>query len=121
MLKNKLTPTYAKIKIKDTNKAATKTKEQSQTLRIKNELKYFQIKKSEINNNLYYLQNDGVKIYGKNWPIIKNQIHEQIKHIINKKYNTINTRIERMKKTRTIVNQDSQDDDNKQDNKITNQ
>ena len=34
-LKHKLTPTYAEIKIKDTNKAATKTKEQSQTLRIK--------------------------------------------------------------------------------------
>ena len=46
-LKHKLTPTYAKIKIKDTNKAATKTKEQSQTQRIKNELKYLQIKKSE--------------------------------------------------------------------------
>ena len=44
-LKHKLTPIYAKIKIKDTNKAATKTKEQSQTLRIKNELKYLQIKK----------------------------------------------------------------------------
>ena len=41
------TSTYAKIKIKDTNKATTKTKEQSQTLRIKNELKYLQIKKSE--------------------------------------------------------------------------
>ena len=27
-LKHKLTPTYAKIKIKDTNKAVTKTKEQ---------------------------------------------------------------------------------------------
>ena len=64
-LKHKLTPTYAKIKIQDTNKAATKTKEQSQTLRIKNELKYLQIKKSEMNNNLYYLQNDGVEIYGK--------------------------------------------------------
>ena len=38
-LKHKLTPTYAKIKIK----AATKTKEQS--LRIQNELKY-----------LYFLQ-----------------------------------------------------------------
>ena len=75
---------YAKVKIKDTNKAATKTKEQSQTLRIKNELKYLQIKKSGINNNLYYLQNDGVKIYGENWPIIENQIHGQIKHIINK-------------------------------------
>ena len=71
-LKHKLTPTYAKIKIKDTNKAATKTKEQPQTLRIKNELKYLQIKKSGINNNLYYLQNDGVKIYGGNWPIIEN-------------------------------------------------
>ena len=35
-LKHNLTPTYAKIKIKDANKAATKTKEQSQTLRIKN-------------------------------------------------------------------------------------
>ena len=34
-MKHKLTPTYAKIKIKDTNKAATKTKEQSQTLRVK--------------------------------------------------------------------------------------
>ena len=33
-LKHKSTPTYAKIKIKDTNKATTKTKEQSQTLRI---------------------------------------------------------------------------------------
>ena len=43
-LKHKLTPTYAKIKIKVTNKAATKTKEQSKTLRIKNELKYLQIK-----------------------------------------------------------------------------
>ena len=63
-MKHELTPTYAKIKIEDTNKAATKTKEQSQSLRIKNELKYLQIKKSEINNNLYYLQNDGVKIYG---------------------------------------------------------
>ena len=51
-LENKLTPTYAKIKIKNTNKAATKTKEQSQTLRIKNELKYLQIKKSEINKQL---------------------------------------------------------------------
>ena len=117
-MKHKLTPAYAKIKIK-TNKAAPKTKEQSQTLRIKNELKCLQIKKSEINNNLYYLQNDGVKIYGKNWPIIENQIHEQIKHIINYKYNTINAKIERMKKTRTKVNQDRQHD-NKQDNKITN-
>ena len=89
-MKLKLTPTYAKNKIKDTNKAATKTIEQSQTLKIENELKYLQIKKSGINNILYYLQKDGVKIYGKNWPIIENQIHEQIKHIINKKYNTIN-------------------------------
>ena len=47
---------------------------------------------------LYYLQNDGVKIYGKNWSIIENQIQQQIKHIINKKYNTINAKIERMKK-----------------------
>ena len=38
-LKHKLTLTYAKIKIKDTNKAATKTKEQSQTLRIKKWIK----------------------------------------------------------------------------------
>ena len=28
---------------------------------------------------------------GKNWPIIENQIYEQIKHI-NKKYNTINVK-----------------------------
>ena len=62
---------------------------QSQRLRIKNELKYLQIKISEINNNLYYLQNDGVKIYGENWPIIENQI----KHIISQKYNTINAKI----------------------------
>ena len=81
-LKHKLTPTYAKIKIKDTNKAATETKEQSQTLRIKHELKYLQIKKSEIEH-----QNDVIKICWKNWSIIENQIHEQIKHIINK--NTI--------------------------------
>ena len=79
--KHRLTPTYLKIKIKDTNKAATKTKGQSQTLRIKNELHYLEIKESGINN---YLQNDGVKIYGKNWPIIEKQIHEQIKHKINK-------------------------------------
>ena len=52
--------------------------------------------------------------------MVKSQIHEQIKHIINKKYNTINAKIERMKKTRTIVNHDRQHDDNKQDNKITN-
>ena len=36
------------FKIKDTNKAATKTKEQSQTLRIKNELKYLQMILTEI-------------------------------------------------------------------------
>ena len=70
-LKHKLTPTYAKIKIKDTNKAATKTNQQLQTLRIKNKLKCLQMKKSGIYNNLYYLQNDEVKIYGKIWPIIK--------------------------------------------------
>ena len=29
---------------------------------------------------------------------IENQIHEKIKHIINKKYNTINAKIKRMKK-----------------------
>ena len=85
MLEIQINTKICKTKIKDTNKAATKTKEQSQTLRIKNELKYLQIKKSEINNNLYYLQKDGVKIYGKNWQIIENQIHEQIKYIINKK------------------------------------
>ena len=43
-----------------------------------------------------------------------------VKHIINKKYNTINAKIERIKKTRTIVNQEKQHDDNKQVNKITN-
>ena len=32
------------------------------------------------------------------------------KHIINKKYNTINAKIERMKTTRTIINQDRQHD-----------
>ena len=84
-----------KSKLKIQIRQPQKKKKQSQTLRIKNELKYLQIKKSEINNNLYYLQNDGVKIYGKNWPIIENQIHEQIKHIINKKYNIINAKIER--------------------------
>ena len=67
--------------------------------------------KSGINNNLYHLQNDGVKIYGENWPIIENQIHEQIKHIVNKKYSTINARIERKKNTRTMVNQDRQHDE----------
>ena len=56
---------YEKLKIEDINKVATITKEQSQTLRIKNELKYLQIKKSGIKNYLYYLQNDGVTIYGK--------------------------------------------------------
>ena len=35
-LKYTLTPTYAKIKIKDINKATTKAKEQSETQRIKN-------------------------------------------------------------------------------------
>ena len=38
-LKHKLTPTNAKIKIKDTNKAATKIKQQSQTLRINKKIK----------------------------------------------------------------------------------
>ena len=42
-------------------------------------------------NNLHYLQNDGVKIYGKNWPMIENQISEQIKHTINKKNHEIKT------------------------------
>ena len=41
---------------------------------------------------------------------------KKIKHIITKKYNTINAKIEIMKKTRTIVNQDRQHDDNKQTN-----
>ena len=48
-----------------------------------------------------------------NSPIIENQIHEQIKHVINKKYSTINVKIESMKKARTIVNQDWQHNDNK--------
>ena len=50
-LKHKWTLTYAKMKIKDTNKAATKPKEQPQTLRIENELKYLQIKKVEQTTN----------------------------------------------------------------------
>ena len=64
--------------LKDTNKVATKTKEWSQTLRRKNELKCLQIK---WNKQQPILPSE-------RWPIIENQIHEQIKHIINKK-NTI--------------------------------
>ena len=97
-LKHKLTPTYAKNKIKDTNKAATETKELSQTLRVKNELKFLQIKKNGINNNLYYLQDDGVKVYGKHWPIIENKINEQIMNIINKKWQYYQRKNRKMKK-----------------------
>ena len=87
-------------------------------MKIRNKENKIRNKENWNKNNLYYLQNDGVKIYRKNWPIIENQIHEQIKYIINKKYNTINAKIERMKKTKTIVNQGRQHDDNKQDKKI---
>ena len=68
-MKHKLTPTYANIKIKDTNKAATKTKQVTNS-KNKKRIKILP-NKEKWNKQPIYLQNNGVKIYGKNWPIIE--------------------------------------------------
>ena len=86
----KVIPKYATIKMKNTSKAAIKTKQEAESIRIKNEIKSLQIKKNIVSKNLYILYNDAVKQYGKNWIIIENQIHNKIKPIMDLKYNTNN-------------------------------
>ena len=48
--------------------------------------------KNNISRNLYFLYNDAVDIYGRNWAIIENQLHSKSKPAmeLNYSYNTIN-------------------------------
>ena len=92
-VRNKITPRYINIKIRTNNKTARKTKEFAEQFWIKNEIKSLHKKKEHTNKMLYYNYIQAAMIFGHNWYIIENQIHNKLKRIIDKKYNTINKKL----------------------------
>jgi hypothetical protein len=77
-LNKKLVPNYARIKLYINNEAPAKTQTQTQTLRIKNEIKFLYRKKQQINEQLYHTHIHNANIWKQAWDNIEQAINDKL-------------------------------------------
>jgi len=99
-LNKNIIPTYAKIKIniKNSSTAATKTKEKAQKMRLKEEIKFLYKKKEHLNGTLYKSNLEAAHEWGNVWPLIQEHLNYKINIIMDKKYKTLNNKIQNLDK-----------------------
>jgi hypothetical protein len=101
-LEQKLVPKYAYTKSKEHNRYATKRlQNQIHILKIKNELKFWYMKKQHLNKTLYKLQLKNSNEWKSLGDTISQSIDKKLELKMSKKYSTLNKKLKKLKETQT--------------------
>jgi primosomal protein N' len=100
-LAKNLIPNYAHIKIPTTSQAAHTTQEKISSIRIKEEMFFTHEKRKT--QQLLKMHLQAAQEWGNYWNIICNVIHESINKVMNKKYKTINQKLNKLEHTQPLT------------------
>jgi hypothetical protein len=81
--------------------ASYDTQDKIHSVRIKEEITFLHLKKDKLNKQLYYAHLKATQEWGKSWHITRNSIHDSINNEMDRKYNTINHKLNKLGKTQT--------------------
>ena len=95
-LVKQITPTYVNIRVANTSPAALVTTKKAQTIRIKDEIKFLHMKKEKLNKELYNTHLRAAQEWGNTWHIIQESILESINKEMQKKYKTLEEKLEKL-------------------------
>jgi hypothetical protein len=70
-------------------------------MRIKDEIRFLQKKKQQLNNELYKIHLKAAQEWGSTWYIIQDSIIDSTNHEIESKYRTIDKKIKKLSKVQT--------------------
>jgi hypothetical protein len=98
-LTHKITPNYAKIRIRTANhsEAAKRTQVLAQHKRVKYEIDMLYKKKARLNKILYKLHINNANNWGNTWHIIYVNINNTMIDHMNEKYRTLNDKLHHLK------------------------
>jgi hypothetical protein len=99
-LAKNIIPKYANIKVPATSKAAH-TQKKVRLFGIKDEIKLLYMKKGQLNKKLYQAHLKVAQEWGNTWHIIRNSVHESINKEIDKKYNNIKQKLNKLERKQT--------------------
>jgi hypothetical protein len=102
-LLKRLIPKFARIKIAGNSPAKRSTKLKTQTIRIKEEIKFLYMKKPQLNRKLYYLHLHLANTWGNTWHYIQDTSEAKLNRLINKKYERLNTKLLRLSQEQTKI------------------
>ena len=97
----KLIPNYANIKITYTSPVSQVTLKKVHIIRIKDEIKFLYKKKQKMNRDLCYIHLKAAQEWGNMWYTILDSVHDTINQESEKKYRTVNTKLNQLSKTQT--------------------
>jgi hypothetical protein len=100
-LLRRLIPKFARIKIPGNSPAETSTKLKTQTIRIKEEIKFLYVKKQQLNRNLYYLHLHLANTWENTWHYIRDKTEAKLNRLINRKCERLNTKLLRLSQEQT--------------------
>jgi len=95
-LVKKIVPNYVNVKIANTSPAALVTTKKAQITRIKDEIKYLYKKKEKLNHELYKIHPRTAQEWGNTWHIIHDSILNSLNKEMEKKYESIEDKINRL-------------------------
>jgi len=91
-LENRLTPSYARVKIPNTSPAHKYTQKKV-TMRIKDEIKFLHCKKQKLNLSIYHLHLQLAKSWGNIWPHILHTTETGLQKECRAKYQTLDKKL----------------------------
>ena len=100
-LRKKLTPKFARIKIPNYSPAAKATIVKTQTIRVREEIKFLYIKKQQLNKKLYYLHLNIANAWGNSWYYIQDTIEAKLNELLNEKYERLETKLQKLSQEQT--------------------
>ena len=100
-IKQKLIPTFTKIKIPITSPAAVHTQYKITKMRLRDEIKFLYIKKYTINKELHSIHLRLGKEWDKYWDVLQNSISESINKTIEQMYKKLNRKLECLANSKT--------------------
>jgi hypothetical protein len=97
--KHNLIPNCVRFTSPKTSHSQDRTRKKIQTLRLKEEIKFWHIKKQHLNKQLYQVHLKLSNTWGNSWNLIEQSLNEKIRKDIDEKYQCINTKLEKLKRT----------------------
>jgi len=91
-----ITPTYVNMRISNTSPTALVTTKKTQTIRIKDEIKFLYKKKEKLNKELYNTHLGAAQEWGNTWHIIQESILESINKEMEKKYKVLEDKLKKL-------------------------